>query len=280
MAMTAFYMGQSTRRVDPTPILDRVDKNGTKYWHSNACPKCGGTGYLPGYEFIDGARCWKCGATGRHPHGWKEYTPEYSAKLAEKRLARERQKNLAARADWLFEQGFNEYDTTFVVVGNTYDLREELKAAGAKFSGFLGAWHFTDKPADYICVELTTDECFTENQATAALEWRERDELEALIRERAPKDDAPVSEHVGEVGKRLTVEVTLVKSFSFESNYGYYPTTSYIHNFVDAAGNVFIWKTTNSVSETAGKIKLTGTVKEHGEYRDIKQTILTRCKIA
>jgi hypothetical protein len=28
------------------------------------CGKCGGHGYLAGYEFSDGARCWKCGARG------------------------------------------------------------------------------------------------------------------------------------------------------------------------------------------------------------------------
>jgi len=28
------------------------------------CGKCGGTGYLPGYEHVDGARCWGCRASG------------------------------------------------------------------------------------------------------------------------------------------------------------------------------------------------------------------------
>ena len=61
----------------------KVDKNGTKYYVDFRCQKCGGSGYLHGYEFIDGGRCWRCGGTGRDPTGykWKEYTPEYQAKL-------------------------------------------------------------------------------------------------------------------------------------------------------------------------------------------------------
>ena len=41
--------------------LIKTDRNGTRYFSSNVCRKCGGTGYLNGYEHIDGARCWRCG---------------------------------------------------------------------------------------------------------------------------------------------------------------------------------------------------------------------------
>jgi hypothetical protein len=34
------------------------------------CGKCGGYGYLSGYEFSDGARCWRCNARGYY------YTPK------------------------------------------------------------------------------------------------------------------------------------------------------------------------------------------------------------
>jgi hypothetical protein len=102
------------------------------------------------------------------------------------------------------------------------------------------------------------------------------EDIQALIKERTPCEPSG-SEYLGEVGKRLTLTVTLKKSFSFENNYGYYPTTSYIRNFEDDAGNVIIWKTTSFLRE-GETFKLTGTVKEHSEYRDTKQTVLTRCK--
>lgn len=261
------------------PVVVRIDKNGTKYWVDRNCSKCGGEGHLPYYGHIQGGVCFQCGGSGEYSHSWKEYTPEYTAKLLERRMTRLRKKNIEQQADWLFAQGFNECDSTYVIVGNTYEIRDELKKHGAKYSPFIG-WHMLDKPENFVSVKLTVKDCFTEHPETAALEWREQIELEKLINERTPHDDASTSEYIGEVGKRMTVKVTLVKSFSFENYYSYYPTESYIHNFIDEAGNVFIWKTVKAVPSDSRRIILTGTVKEHSDYKGVKQTILTRCKIA
>lgn len=109
---------------------------------------------------------------------------------------------------------------------------------------------------------------------------RATEKQERAEKARQDRNKVKPSEYIGTIGERLTVEVTLTKSFSFESNYGYYPTTTYIHNFIDDHGNVFIWKTTSSEPREDEIIRLTGTVKEHSEYREVKQTVLTRCKIA
>lgn len=288
MAMTAFYMGTGvSKRKHGEAHIERVDRNGTEHWLDLNCPKCGGSGYLPGYEHSDGARCWKCGATGYHPHRWTVHTPEYAEKLAAKRNAKAKAKNLAGRAEFLEREGFGPDGKTFVVIGKTFDIKDELKAAGAKFNYVLN-WHFPEKPEDYTTVELTLEDCFWEN-AVGALNWN--DGLQELIKERTPREPS-ASDYLGEIGKRLTVAATLKKSFSFESDYGsFYPTTTYIHNFEDESGNVIIWKTTKNLTEyTHGdgtykaheliSCELTGTVKEHSEYRGTKQTILTRCKIA
>lgn len=42
--------------------------------------------------------------------------------------------------------------------------------------------------------------------------------------------------------------------------------------------NVYTWKTSNCLGENSIK-SLTGTVKTHTEYRGIKQTELTRCRV-
>ncbi len=288
MAMTAFYMGAgASKRKHGEAHIERVDKNGTEHWLDHNCPKCGGSGYLPGYEFIDGARCWKCGATGYHPHRWTKQTPEYAAKLAAKRDERARKKNLEGRADFLEKEGFNSEGKTFVVAGNTFDIKDEFKAAGAKYCAPLG-WHFAEKPENLITIEMSVEECFWENNI-ATLNWNETYDIQEIIKARTPREPS-ISEYLGKIGERITVRVALKKSFSFENDYGYRPTTSYIHNFEDEAGNVIIWKTTKSLNEytySAGgytvheliKCDLTGTVKEHSEYKGIKQTILTRCKI-
>lgn len=83
------------------------------------------------------------------------------------------------------------------------------------------------------------------------------------------------SEHVGNVGDKITVEVILTKVSYFDSFYGM--MAFYI--FTDTDGNVFVWKTANDIKyEIGDKFTIKGTVKEHSEYRGVKQTILTRVK--
>ena len=52
--------------------LIRIDKNGTKYYEDNVCPKCYGQGYINGYEHIEGGVCFLCGGTGNYTTHWKE----------------------------------------------------------------------------------------------------------------------------------------------------------------------------------------------------------------
>lgn len=73
----------------------KIDKNGTKYFVGiEACDRCGGAGEADKWYFT-GKTCYKCGGTGTQPAKWKEYTPEYEAKLEERRAKR--------RAKWLEE---------------------------------------------------------------------------------------------------------------------------------------------------------------------------------
>lgn len=71
----------------------KIDKNGTKYFVGvEACDRCGGAGEADKWYFT-GKTCYKCGGTGTQPASWKEYTPEYEAKLEARRAKR--------RAKWL-----------------------------------------------------------------------------------------------------------------------------------------------------------------------------------
>ena len=98
-------------------------------------------------------------------------------------------------------------------------------------------------------------------------------------RERAAKAARPKANvHVGEVGKRMTFEVTLDFVTGYDTAYGY--TT--VLKFRDAAGACIVWKASNTDLGRAdvGKgFKVTGTVKKHDEYKGEKQTMVTRCKV-
>ena len=55
--------------------------------------------------------------------------------------------------------------------------------------------------------------------------------------------------------------------------------TTFLYRFVDDAGNVFVWKASGAYNVFDG-VTIKGTVKDHSEYQGVKQTVLTRCKIA
>lgn len=100
--------------------------------------------------------------------------------------------------------------------------------------------------------------------------------------------------YIGSVGQKISAEVKLVNTYEYKDyNFSYYGTTHYIYTFKDADENIIIWKTTSwlffkeeskdddyfaYVPKKDDRIKLTGTVKEHGKYKDVKQTVLTRCR--
>lgn len=90
------------------------------------------------------------------------------------------------------------------------------------------------------------------------------------------RENAAGSGYVGHVKDRLTVKIaTAALLTSWETDFG----TTYLYKFTDNAGNVYIWKASKKVTLTDG-MTLTGTVKAHGERDGIKQTELTRCKVA
>lgn len=84
------------------------------------------------------------------------------------------------------------------------------------------------------------------------------------------------STYIGNVGDRIEIEV---QSFdcvtSWETDYG----VTRIYKFLDTKGNVYTWKTSNYIYQDKVS-KVRATIKSHNEYRGIKQTEITRCKIA
>jgi hypothetical protein len=97
-------------------------------------------------------------------------------------------------------------------------------------------------------------------------------------RMRQERSAAQPSEHVGEVGQRVDLELTVERVIESESQYG----ALRIMSMRDASNNLFVWKTGSRGSSDvkAGQcLKIRGKVKRHGEFRGEKQTELTRCEI-
>ena len=271
-------------------VYVRTDKNGTKIYHDYTCPRCGGAGGSDKWTYT-GWTCYECSGTGKRidkPQVIKEYTPEYRAKLneqarkrAEKKLAQRVAEYEANLPKMIQSKGFNEEGKIFLVIGDTYKVKDELKEAGAKWCGNLQGWIFKE-PTEYPTIEFTAEECLGFNPEGGTIWWKGYDELKPVIESKLPKEDTPVSEYVGTVGDKLDIEVTFDRVFSYErpSFRGFGIEWVSIYKFVDDSGNILIWNTTAYPQVEEGKrYRLTGTISEHKEYREDKQTVLKRCKI-
>ena len=286
---------KNTRRVH----FEKVDKNGTHVFVDCTCSRCGGDGIIPYFGHVDHGVCFKCGGSGVGGNEEiKVYTNEYGAKLKAQRAAREeakRQKLIAESVEWNKEwmerEGFNAEGITYLVLGNTYEIKDELKAHGAKFNYMLG-WHMPNAEGyDAVPVQM---EKITQHLWNGRLDYisnySEIRELVSKLKDEAEqlpkvKNGEPVSEYVGKVGERLEFEADLVGEFTFETP-GYMSWETelmHIYKFKTAEGNIVVWKTTSYIKEyfedDVKHFTFKGTVKEHSEYKGEKQTVLNRVKI-
>lgn len=110
-----------------------------------------------------------------------------------------------------------------------------------------------------------------------------------IAEEERAKANAEV-EYYGAVGDKFELTLTFDKSFCFEGAYGF----TYIHLFHDDEGHQFKWSSSRGTYqcwcktngrdgfleyEVGKKYILRGTIKAHKEYRNVKQTVITRCKV-
>ena len=95
-------------------------------------------------------------------------------------------------------------------------------------------------------------------------------------REAKAETERKSSEYVGEIGKRIEFGVTEARLLSsWETDWG----MTHLYKFTDLDGNVFVWFASSIIDEEDVH-KVRGTVKDHNERDGIKQTVLTRCKVA
>ena len=272
--------------------LVKIDRNGSKHFEGyRPCPRCGGSGvFYVGTN--NGAlvpampangMCYKCEGTGKVWGTWVERTPEYEAKLAARREARANARAAEARdarraaageanEKFLTRWGFNSDGKAWAVVGDTFEIKDELKEAGAKYNNIMG-WCFNAEPT-FDAVEIHADAIMDKD----ADGWYSMKSDAAEIVRAAKNAAMPESrsEYVGEVGGNVAADVKCVAGFGFNTAYG----SMEIYKFKDAAGNVFTWKTGSVPMVRKGeRYKVRGTVKDHEEYKGEKQTVLTRCKI-
>ncbi len=87
------------------------------------------------------------------------------------------------------------------------------------------------------------------------------------------------SDYIGNVGERVDIEIGKAEFItSWQTAYGY----THLYKFEDVNGNILVWFASSFLTDdelkNCGKIK--ATIKEHSERDGVKQTIITRVKVA
>lgn len=274
---------------DPRMIFQRVDRNNTHYYTNTRCPKCGGKGYIPGYEYVEGGVCFLCGGTGRGSQQVIVRTHEYNQKLINARLEKARKTAGERNAKWLKSWGFSEQGEAWIVMGKTYEIREELKNAGATYRDTFG-WHFDHPVEGFSTIKISINDIMYVNsdgeaetlgyyEMNGTLTWN-LFEIEEYLKNRKDqweKENAPKTEWYGSVKDKVSLTVKLTRRGSYETLYG----VTYVYTFEDVEGHQLVWKTGTWLEQEEGaEVTLSGTVKAHSEYKGIKQTELTRCKVS
>ena len=241
-------------------VLVKTDKNGTKWFTDDVCGRCDGKGVIPRYNGIYNGICFQCNGSGKHTRTWKVYTPEYEQILASKRKAKLEAKNEVLRKEaykrnikFFDKAGFDFKGNTWIVLGNTYNIKEQIKLDGGKYSAQLG-WHFDNGLVEYKTMLVNIEQLCEVNDIGDYEQNYYQKQFEIAEKVKAMKasfaEVPSTSTHVGHIGDRLTLTVDLVMSFTkvFHISYGM-DKIAYIHKMVDKFGNVFIWKTGTSFGE-------------------------------
>ena len=262
----------------PVDAPIRFDAKGQPYYiRKDRCCRCGGSGI---YSQFHGT-CYRCAGKGivdhLDIHQVKLYTAEQNAKLdaaKDKRAAKVAEKKAAAAA--VTSQAFN---TTYADLLSTIPAEWLDPATADQFSevsaiatlrDIIGKGrHFgqvSDKQAAFAASLVTSAKARLQAQAD---------------RQAAQAQQAATSQFVGVEGEKLAVVVTCVRVASFErpSFNGRYDETVHVCTFTDATGNVIVTKTPTFEVEVGATGTLTGTVKAHTSYKDVKQTQIIRPKL-
>ena len=278
-----------------------VNEDTRKALIEEKCDRCGGSGIIAarvenGHIVpipVDGGICYKCNSKGKIRKWVKAYTEEEMDKyIASQDRARERKaekaeqerqeklnKSKENQEKLLAEWGYDIENPLIWLIGggNTYEIKDQLKELGCKFNPAFG-WYSAqpiDIPENYGMVSINFYDVYTWFPLSNKFMLKD-DAKKIADTAKATLEPESHSEYEGEIKERLRdLEVTLTAIRSFDGYYG----TSFIYTFTHGE-NVLTWITSSCKDiEVGNEFYLTGTVKEHSEYKNIKTTYLTRCII-
>lgn len=263
--------------VDPARVR-RSDTGKPFIVVSVKCCRCGGSGIYTQYH----GTCYRCGGHGSMPADtWDAplYTAEKLARLNATRDKAHAKKDAARIAK--LDSARQQFDT------ERADLLARIPASWLDGTAQRDAEGCTrpDAPRESFAVEDIVHKgrrfgSISDKQAKLVLALVER----YTARQAAQAKRVATSQYVGRISERLTRDVVCVRHATYEREarfayHGGYETVHICH-FEDGEGNVLVTKSPSFAVESGVRGTLTGTVKQHDVYRDVKQTVLLRAKFA
>jgi predicted peroxiredoxin len=214
---------------------------------SKHCSRCGGQGNAEQWKHT-GYTCYKCGGTGGHYKAEATvYTAEALATLNDRADAKAAKK--AAQITAKTDAAKAAFETTYA---DLVALVATLKT-----------------PSDFIA------NVFEQGVKKGVLSERQIEAVKVAV-ERGTKKatEAGVSQHVGQIGDRLTLPLTVAFVTSYDTVFG----TCFVTILNDIEGNVLVYKGNKTLAPKGEKTTVTATIKEHGDRDGVKQTIISRPK--
>ena len=176
------------------------------------------------------------------------------------------------KVKWLKDNGWSQDGVTYIVTGDSFSIKDDLKAAGWLFDYVL-RWHKADPTGYEDRVKKVEIDKVIEFSA-----WGEghylteaKDYIDNLLTE--DTEETVFGEDIGE--KVENKEVIIKDIFGFFSRYGW----SNVYKF-KCDNIIYVWMTKTSLDfEKGDTVFLSGTVKSHTIYKGENQTTLTRCQV-
>ena len=232
-----------------------------------------------------GGVCLRCGGAGYITKEIRLYTEKEKAatERAKKRAAERKEAEKVAnaerkRAKWLEKEGFTLDGVTTIYIGsNSFDIKDQLKAEGWKYSPMFG-WRIAATNIEKYGVENVI-EVSVKDLASFNLygEGFWLDTAKNFVEQiRNSRKQPSKSKWLGVEKSRLKNIPVVVKSIhGTDTRFGWVNIITFLNE-----DNILTWFTSTEVKCAVGEVYLlAGTVKEHKEYKDEKQTIISRVKL-
>jgi hypothetical protein len=184
---------------------------------------------------------------------------------------------LETKADWLERNGFNKDQNTYIVIGETYSIKSQLKADGFIYNPIL-KWHRSN-PDGY------EDKVIKINIAEVAsfVSWgvgTYYPEAQSYIENKLAEAASGSSQDwVAAQGDKISdTLVTLISRSSFINKWG---KNTFIYNFKDKNNYRYTYFTNKILPQDINETLIihSAIVKEQSNYKGIKSVIISNMKI-